>query len=146
MHCPNDKIYDDEVFADRFRYQMNMVHMRVLIRLSGLVHAHIAYEIAVSKITADICPISHYLACFDAVEFNRLPSQNDKMYVDEVFACRFRYQFTMFETRIFIWLSRLLQGHIAYEVVIPKFTTVNLHDVRNDFRYSTVLKRSFGRR
>ena len=94
LPCPNNKIYDDEVFADRFRYQLNMFEHRVLVRLSRLLHAHMAYEIAVAKITAEICGISYCLAWFDAVEFNRLLSANDKMYDGDVFAGLIRYQLT----------------------------------------------------
>ena len=61
LPCPNDKIYDDEVFADRFCYQLNMFEIRVLVRLSRLLDAHIAYEIAVAEITAELCRISHCL-------------------------------------------------------------------------------------
>ena len=54
-------MYDDEVFADRFRYQLTMFEFRVLVRLSRLIRAHIAYEIVVAKITAEICRISNFL-------------------------------------------------------------------------------------
>ena len=136
----NAKMYDDEVFADRFCYQLTMLEIRVLVRQSRLLHAHIAYEIDVGKITAEICRIYHCLAWFDAVEFNCLPRPNDKMYDDEVFPVRFRYQLTMFQIRILIGLSRHLHGHIAYEIVLPKITTDNMHDVRNDLRCRIVLK------
>ena len=42
------------------------------------------------------------------------------MYDGEIFAGRFRYQLTMFGMRKFIELSRLLHGHIAYEIIIQK--------------------------
>ena len=45
-------MYDDAVFADRFRYQLNMFGIAVLIGLSRLIRAHIAYEIDTAKITA----------------------------------------------------------------------------------------------
>ena len=47
------------------------------------------------------------------------------MYDDAVYAGRFRYQMAMFEVRILIWLSRLLDTHIAYEIAIYKITTGN---------------------
>ena len=107
-------MYDDDVFVGRFRYQFTMFETVVLVRLSRLLYARIAYEIAVAKITAENCRISHCLAGFDAVEFNRLPSPNDKMYDnDEVSAGRFRYQWTVFEIPLLIGLSRLLHGHIS---------------------------------
>ena len=49
---PNDKIYDDKLSADRFRYQLTMCEIRELVKLSPRLHAHIAYEIVVAKITA----------------------------------------------------------------------------------------------
>ena len=52
------------------------------------------------------------------VKFNRRPCSNKKMYDDVVFSDRFRYQLTMFEACILIGLSRLLDTHIAYEIVI----------------------------
>ena len=42
----NNKIYDDAVFADRFRYHLTN-GMCMLIRLSRLLNTHIAYEIAI---------------------------------------------------------------------------------------------------
>ena len=60
---------------------------------------------------------------------------------DEIFARRFRYQLAMFEMRTAIGLSRFLHGHIEYEIVKPKITTVNFHDVGNYLRCRTVLKR-----
>ena len=56
----NDKMYDDLVFGDPFRFQLTMFEMHLLIWLSGLVHVHIAYEIANAKITAEICRNSNY--------------------------------------------------------------------------------------
>ena len=52
---PSDKVYDDEVFADRFRYELIMFEIRLLVRLSRLLHVHIPYEIAVAKMTTEIC-------------------------------------------------------------------------------------------
>ena len=43
---------DDAVLADRYRYQLTMFGIPVLIGLSRLVPAHIAYEIDTAKITA----------------------------------------------------------------------------------------------
>ena len=57
-----DKIYDDKIFADRFRYQFTMFVIHVLVSLSRLPRAHIAYEIDVAKITAVICWIFQCLA------------------------------------------------------------------------------------
>ena len=87
-------------------------------RLSRLLHAHIAYEKVIAKITAEFCQISHYLARFDTVEFHRLLCQNDMICHHEVCAYRFLFQLTMFEMLIVIGLSRLLHVNIAYEIVI----------------------------
>ena len=43
LPCPKNEIHDDAVFAIRFRYQFTMLGIRVLIWLSWLLHAHIAY-------------------------------------------------------------------------------------------------------
>ena len=43
---------DDVVFDDRFRYQLTMFEVFILIELSRLLDIHIAYEIAISKITS----------------------------------------------------------------------------------------------
>ena len=43
-------MYDDAVFADRFLYQLTMFEIQVLIRLSRILHAHIAYELDTAKI------------------------------------------------------------------------------------------------
>ena len=61
MPCPISKIYDDAVFADRFRYQLTMFGTRVLIGLSRLIHTHIACEIDTAKITAAIFRFSNRL-------------------------------------------------------------------------------------
>ena len=42
------------------------------------------------------------------------------MYDDAVFAARFRYHLTMFGIRVLIWMSRLLHGHIVYEIDTAK--------------------------
>ena len=83
-------MYDDAVFAYRFRYQLSMIGIRVLIGPSRLCHAHIACEIDTAKITAAIFRISYRLHEFDTLDVNRLPCSNNKMYDDAVFADRFR--------------------------------------------------------
>ena len=60
------------------------------------------------------------------------------MYDDNIFADRFRNQLTMFEMRVTIGLSRLLDNHIVHVIVISQITTVNLHDdvvFADRFRY-----------
>ena len=58
LPCPNDKAYEDEVFADRFRYQLTFFANGVLVSISRLLRSHTAYVIAAAKITAEICWIS----------------------------------------------------------------------------------------
>ena len=54
-------MYDDAVSADRFRYQLTIFGIRVLIGRSRLLRAHIAYEIDTDKIIAAFFRISY---CF----------------------------------------------------------------------------------
>ena len=61
LPCSNNKMYDDAVFADRFLYQLTMIGIRVLIGLSRLLHAYIAYETDIAKIIAAFIRISHFL-------------------------------------------------------------------------------------
>ena len=47
-------MYDDEVFADRFHYQWTIFEIRLLVRQSRRLRAHIEFEIAFAKIAAQI--------------------------------------------------------------------------------------------
>ena len=62
--CPNNEMYGDAVLAIRFRYQLAIFGMRVLIWLSRLIHAHSAYEIDTDKIITAFCRISYCLRDF----------------------------------------------------------------------------------
>ena len=81
------------------------------------------------------CRFFYCLACSETVEFNRLPSPNNEMYGDAVFAIRFRYQLAMFRIGVLIWLSWLLHAHIAYITdaakIIAAFCRISycLHDL-----------------
>ena len=55
----NDTMYDDVVFALRFRYPLIMFGYRAWIELSRLLFAHFAYEIDTAKIIASFCGISY---------------------------------------------------------------------------------------
>ena len=66
------------------------------------------------------CRFFYCLAYSETVELNRLPFPNNEMYGDAVFAIRFRYQLAIFGMRVLIWLSRLLNAHIAYEIDTDK--------------------------
>ena len=61
LPCSNSKMYDDAFFASRFRYQLSMFGIRLLIGLSRLIHAHVAYETDGAKIIAAFCRISYCL-------------------------------------------------------------------------------------
>ena len=66
----NNKIYDDADVADRFRYQLAIFGMRVLIWLSWLLHAHIAYLTDGAKFIAAFCRSSYCL--HDLIRLNSI--------------------------------------------------------------------------
>ena len=74
LPCPNNEMYGDAVFAIRFRYQLAIFGMRVLIWLSRLLHAHIAYEIDTHKIIAAFFRISYCL--LDLIRLNSIVCHN----------------------------------------------------------------------
>ena len=45
LPCSNNKMYNDAVFADRFHCPLAMFRFRIVMWLSRLLHAHIAYEV-----------------------------------------------------------------------------------------------------
>ena len=61
LSYPNNKMCDDAVFADRFRYQLTMLGIWLLTWLSRLIHVYIAYEIDTDKIIAAFLRISYCL-------------------------------------------------------------------------------------
>ena len=70
LSCSNNKIYDDEDCADQFRYQLATIGILVLIWLSLLLHAHIAYITDGAKIITAFCGISHCL--HDLIRLNSI--------------------------------------------------------------------------
>ena len=117
LPCSNDKMYDDVVFADRFRYSTTMFGKHILIGLSRLLHANIAYETYTAKIIAAFCRNSYSLP--DLIRFNSIVgNSHNKIYDNIVFSDRFRYQLDMTEVWVLIWQSRLIYIHIVYEIVI----------------------------
>ena len=70
-------MYDDEEFADRFRFQLIMFEMCVLIVLCRLFHAHVIYEIANFKNHRRILP--------NFPLFSMILCPNDKVCDDDVF-------------------------------------------------------------
>ena len=63
-------MYDDADFAVRFLCQLNVFGIRVLIGLSRLRHAHIAFETDGAKIIPEFCRISHCL--YDLIRLNSI--------------------------------------------------------------------------
>ena len=63
-------MYDDVVLVDRFRYQLAMFGYRLLMGLSRLIHAHIAYDIDSAKNIAAFCRISYCL--YDLIRLNSI--------------------------------------------------------------------------
>ena len=114
LPCPNNKMHDDTVFADRFPCQLSKFRIRILIGLSRIFHDHIAYKIDSAKNDRSILSNFLFFAWFDTLEFNRLPCSNIKMYDDAVFADRLRNRLTRFGIVVLIELSRLIHTHIPF--------------------------------
>ena len=112
MPRPSDKVYNDEVFADRFRYQLIMFEIRLLVRLSRLLHADIACEVAVAKSPPKYVEFSivlHDLKRLYSI-FCRVQATRYTMIIFSLI----RYKLTMFEMPIAIRLSRLIHDHIVH--------------------------------
>ena len=52
LPCSNYKMYDDAVFANRFRYQLTMIGIQVFIGQSRVLQAHIVHETDGAKMIA----------------------------------------------------------------------------------------------
>ena len=63
-------MYDDADFAVRFLYQFNVYGICVLIGLSRLGHAYIAYDTDGAKIIPEFCRISYCL--YDLIRLNSI--------------------------------------------------------------------------
>ena len=67
--CSNNKMYHDMVFNDRFWYQLTMFEVCIFTGLSRLPGAHIAYEIAIYKITTgNLLDAGNDLSCRTVVK------------------------------------------------------------------------------
>ena len=118
LPCSNNNIYDDTVFADRFRYQLSYVcNSNIDMAILTPSCSYCIYNWWCQN-HRRILPNFQLLAWFDTIEFNRRLGSNNMMYDDMVFNDRFWYQLTMFEVCIFMGLSRLLDTHNAYETAI----------------------------
>ena len=94
LPCPQNEMYDDAVFANRFHYLLTMFGIRVLIWLSRLFHAHIAYVIDTDKIIAAFLRISYCL--LDLIRLNSIVCH------DQTTRCTMM-QFSLIDSAI-IWL------------------------------------------
>ena len=115
-------IYDDLVFAIRFRYQLTLFSIGIHIAMSTLSCSYCIWNRYFQN-HRSIMPNFLLFAWFDTVELNRLPCLNNKMYDDVVFADRFWYQLAIFRIRLLIGLYRLHHAHIAYEIDSYKIIT-----------------------
>ena len=112
---PNNKMHDDTVFADRFRYQLTMFEIREVIGLFRLVHANIAYKIVTTKIIAAFCRISYCL--HDLIRMNLIVCRVKRARRMMVWFSMIDSDISwlMFEVCILIGLSLLLDTPIAYK-------------------------------
>ena len=117
LPCPNNEMYDDAVFADRFRYQLTMFGIRVLIGYldTFMLILHMKKIAPKSSQHSAKFPIV-YMIWYVWIQSSAM--FNNKTYDDLVLDDRFRYKLTMFEVCILIGLSRFLNTHIAYEIAI----------------------------
>ena len=116
LPCHNDKKYDGVVFADRFRYPLTTFGFQVLIGLSRFLHAHISYETDNSKITAAFCWISYCL--YDLIRLNSIVCRVQSKRCTMIWFSPIDFDINWLCSKcVLIGLSRLLDTHIAYEVV-----------------------------
>ena len=115
LSCPNNKMYDDAVFADRSRHQLTMFEIREVIGLSRLVHANISYEVVTTKIIAALCRISYSL--HDLIRMNSIVChvQWARCTIMWFLVIDADINWLMFKACILIGLSRLIGTHIAYK-------------------------------
>ena len=67
--CSNNKMNDDMVLSDRFWYQWTMFEVCIFTGLSRLLDTHIAYEIAIYKITTgNLLDAGYDLSCRTVVK------------------------------------------------------------------------------
>ena len=134
--CPDNEMHDDVVFADRFRCQLTMFGIHVLIGLSRLLHAHIAYEIDTSNIIAAFFQISDCL--HDLIRWYSIVCHVQTTRCTMMWFSKFDSDINWLCLKCAYWF---LDSHIACEIAIWKITTANWHDAWNDLSCRTVVKR-----
>ena len=134
--CPDNEMCDDAVFTGRIRYELTMFGIHVLIGLSRLLHALIAYEIETSNIIAAFCRIAYCL--HDLIRLSSIVCHVQTTRCTMMWLSMIDFDIN------WLWLKcayLFLDTHIACEVAIWKITTGNWHDARNDLQCRTVVKR-----
>ena len=134
--CPDNEMYDNAVFADRFRYQLTTFEIRILIWLSRLLRTHIAYEIDTSNIIAAFCRISYCL--HDLIRLNSIVRHVQTTICTMMWVSMIDSDINWLCMKCAYWF---LHTHIACEIAIWKITTGNWHDSWNDLSCRTVVKR-----
>ena len=134
--CPDNEIYDDAVFADRLRYQLTMFEIRILIWLSRLLHAHIAYEVDTSNIIETFFRISYCL--HDLIWLNSIVCHVQTTRCTMIWFSTIDSDINWLCLKCAYWFH---DTHIACEIAIWKITTGNWHDAQNDLSCRTVVKR-----
>ena len=134
--CSDSEMYDNAVFADRFRYQLTMFEIRILIWLSRLLHAHIAYETDTDKIIAAFFRISDCL--HDLIRLNSIVCHVQTTRCTMMWVSMIDSDINWLCMKCAYWF---LDTHIACEIAIWKIATGNWHDAWNDLSCRTVVKR-----
>ena len=126
LPCPNNKLYDDSVFADRFRYEWTMFWIPVLICLSRLLHAHIAYEIDTAEFPI-VCMI-----WYDWIQSSAMFKHQDVLW------CGWRWS-------ILIWIDYVWSVFIDMAISTPwySYCTWNSYIKNHYWWLSWCGKRSF---
>ena len=116
LPCSNNKMNDDAGFACRFRNHLTIFGIRLLVGLSRLLHAHIAYEIDGAKITAAFCRIFYCLHDFMRLNSIACHVQRTRCTMMWYLVIDSDINWLMYTVCILIGLSRLIGTHIAYEI------------------------------
>ena len=103
----NNEMYGDAVFTIRFRYQLAIFGIRLLIWKSRLLHAHIAYEIDTDKIIAAFFRMFYCL--LDLIRLNSIVCHDQST----------RYTMMQFRWSIPLWLDYVWNVYIDTAISTP---------------------------